>query len=824
MVRYASAIDGLNYVVPEGVTRIQRSCFEGAVLDTVTLKGEGLVLEAYALRCSYKHLIISEGVKELGDYSSCPSEDAIISLPASLSYVGNQGIIDSDNIVEIKVAEGNEYYKCIDGVLYSIIHDDTLSLHKYPGGKTDASYTTPEQAEKINWCAIRGNDYLKDVTVSSGIKEINGGGISYLKDATVTIQNPDCIIASGAFEYCTNLTLKGAKGSAAFTYAKENGINFICIGEDLGKMSSPTNIRWDGTKVKWDPIEGARYNVKFYRNESGSWYHVYSEDKVITDGTCEMDYKSLMWYKDAGYKITISASKVGYDDSDEAESPVASGLFNRGTFDSEIDGDTILAQFDIGDNTDYSWFSYYVTFYDDTDTLKYGVWFNVSSKNEYPNLRELLASKDAPYGKYKVNISKNIEYYGWTVGIAGANAKVEYDYQPIPKVIKVEMDIPEPVHGAPAACIDSLKVKTYCGETVLDALGKSTQYYENCYQYKEDDSSSWTGCGWYDDIVKKGKYQYAYYLILNAKKGYEISEDIQLFINGEYAKDRIIEKTSSSIKLRYEFPIGTKAYEYIDTVTVTGDYTLPKAGEDIKDPENVQVAEEGLSVREAYWITKDGSDWKNEKVTGKFEAGKEYAIYVDIKADEENDFRFADSLGTIAVFGDCEAICDQFSMSSTSLIKVIGKPEAEPTPTPTTETTTTPTAGPDATPAPGTEATPTPGAEITPTAAPDTENVKAPGKVTLKTAKNKKGKKLYVKWDKKKDVAGYEVQYSLKKNFSKAKKAKTKIKSTVKNSITIKKLTRKKNYYVRVRAYKLDSAGNRVYGKWSKVKKVKIKK
>ena len=96
--------------------------------------------------------------------------------------------------------------------------------------------------------------------------------------------------------------------------------------------------------------------------------------------------------------------------------------------------------------------------------------------------------------------------------------------------------------------------------------------------------------------------------------------------------------------------------------------------------------------------------------------------------------------------------------------------------------------------------------------------------MTLKTAKNKKGKKLYVKWKKITGVDGYEVQYSLKKSFSKAKKAKTKIKSTAKTSITIKKLKKNKKYYVRVRAYKLDSSGNKIYGKWSKVKKVKVKK
>ena len=79
-----------------------------------------------------------------------------------------------------------------------------------------------------------------------------------------------------------------------------------------------------------------------------------------------------------------------------------------------------------------------------------------------------------------------------------------------------------------------------------------------------------------------------------------------------------------------------------------------------------------------------------------------------------------------------------------------------------------------------------------------------------------------------KRAAGYQVQYSLNKKFSTKKKYKTKTKNisatsaTVKNG-TIKKLTKKKTYYVRVRAYKVIN-GKKYYCKWSKTNKVKIKK
>ena len=99
-----------------------------------------------------------------------------------------------------------------------------------------------------------------------------------------------------------------------------------------------------------------------------------------------------------------------------------------------------------------------------------------------------------------------------------------------------------------------------------------------------------------------------------------------------------------------------------------------------------------------------------------------------------------------------------------------------------------------------------------------TVKVKAPSKVKLTSAKNGKGKKLTVKWKKVTGAKCYQLQYALNKKFKKKKSIQTK-----KTKYTIKKLKKNKTYYIRVRAYKMNGR-KKVYGKWSKVKKVKIKK
>lgn len=88
------------------------------------------------------------------------------------------------------------------------------------------------------------------------------------------------------------------------------------------------------------------------------------------------------------------------------------------------------------------------------------------------------------------------------------------------------------------------------------------------------------------------------------------------------------------------------------------------------------------------------------------------------------------------------------------------------------------------------------------------------------TLKNTKGK-LTITVKKVKGASGYQFTYSTDKKF---KKGKTTTKTTTKNTLTIKKPKKGKTYYVKVKAYKKDSTNKNVLGKFSKVKKIKIKK
>ena len=94
-----------------------------------------------------------------------------------------------------------------------------------------------------------------------------------------------------------------------------------------------------------------------------------------------------------------------------------------------------------------------------------------------------------------------------------------------------------------------------------------------------------------------------------------------------------------------------------------------------------------------------------------------------------------------------------------------------------------------------------------------------PKTITKLTAKNVKKKRISLKWQKVAKVKGYQIQYAFDRKFKKSRKTK----NTSKTSYTIKKLKKKKTYYIRVRAYAVIN-GKKMYGNWSKTKKIKVKR
>lgn len=96
--------------------------------------------------------------------------------------------------------------------------------------------------------------------------------------------------------------------------------------------------------------------------------------------------------------------------------------------------------------------------------------------------------------------------------------------------------------------------------------------------------------------------------------------------------------------------------------------------------------------------------------------------------------------------------------------------------------------------------------------------VTVPKKVSNKSAKSKKSRRINYSF-KKVSATGYQYQWSTHKNF----KSNFLTKNTKSTKITIKTAQSRRRYYVRVRAYKTEPGGKKIYGKWSNVKSVRVK-
>lgn len=95
-----------------------------------------------------------------------------------------------------------------------------------------------------------------------------------------------------------------------------------------------------------------------------------------------------------------------------------------------------------------------------------------------------------------------------------------------------------------------------------------------------------------------------------------------------------------------------------------------------------------------------------------------------------------------------------------------------------------------------------------------------PKQTKLQSVSSKKAKTMIVKWKRDKQASGYQITFAANKKFKKAQSLTVSKNKTT--QLTIKKLSAKKTYYVKVRAFK-KSGNKKIYGKYSTVKKVKVK-
>lgn len=184
LIQYPIANTRTTYSIPYNVTDIGMLAFCSSSLTSIT---------------------IPDSVTNIGNYTfSYCSDLTTITIPDSVSYIGHEIFSNCTNLTDIIVEIDNTAYQSIDGVLFD---KSGTTLIQYPLGNIRTTYTIPENVIEIEMAAFSNCINLISVTIPQSVTCIRPGAFNTCSSlASITIPDSVTFIGSYAFSNCTSLT------------------------------------------------------------------------------------------------------------------------------------------------------------------------------------------------------------------------------------------------------------------------------------------------------------------------------------------------------------------------------------------------------------------------------------------------------------------------------------------------------------------------------------------------------------------------------------------------------------------------------------------
>lgn len=268
--------------IPDSVTKLGHEAFYNCTkLKTVKL-GKGLKETGYRVfeKCGLENVDISDQTEVINRYAFAETNLEKLSIPDSVTEIQYSGFY-TDTLEEIEFSKNLKkvspyafstkskwYLNQPDGVVYAgpvaykykgqLPENQTISIKDGTTALAEAAFanssvhavTLPESITYIGKAALANCENLKEIQIPYGIEEIDKYALGYKvlsKDNTyVEWYDVDVMcnaIERGAYvlDKVADFTIKGYAGTAAETYAKENGFTFVNL--------APTEITLDQTNV-----------------------------------------------------------------------------------------------------------------------------------------------------------------------------------------------------------------------------------------------------------------------------------------------------------------------------------------------------------------------------------------------------------------------------------------------------------------------------------------------------------------------------------------------------------------------------------------------
>lgn len=193
--------------IPESVTSIGAYAFSYCdslggieIPSTVTSVGD----YSFAFSSLGESLELWEGLETLGamSYYYCRGVRTV-SIPSTLESVGSLSFLGCENLESFEVSEKSEYFKAIDGVLYS--ENETI-LEIFPMGKNVTEFAVPESVLYIPSGAFFDNPHLETITMTDSVEAIGEAAFSNCTALrSITLSDKLTEISGSLFCDCSSL-------------------------------------------------------------------------------------------------------------------------------------------------------------------------------------------------------------------------------------------------------------------------------------------------------------------------------------------------------------------------------------------------------------------------------------------------------------------------------------------------------------------------------------------------------------------------------------------------------------------------------------------